>query len=154
MPRTLQFAGELTWPLEDGKQAAKTNISASLVYTSALMIEKQFSIPAVDQPLALPMAGAKFVLLQATTADVNVKLNDLGVNFTTHPWNAMGWFPVSFYPFILGLAYFLPATAALERLICSVPPLLMRTRSITSRCAPAALSIAFDTSSDFGKPEP
>ena len=76
MPRTLQFAGELTWPLEDGKQAAKTNISASLVYTSALMIEKQFSIPAVDQPLALPMASAKFVLLQATTADVNVKLND------------------------------------------------------------------------------
>ena len=76
MARTLQFAGELTWPLEDGKQAAKTNLSASLVYTAALLLEKQFSVAAVDEVIALPMASAKFVLLQATTADVNVKLND------------------------------------------------------------------------------
>ena len=51
MPRTLQFAGELTWPLEDGKQAAKTNISASLVYTSALMIEKHGEYARLNFPL-------------------------------------------------------------------------------------------------------
>lgn len=75
MARTLSFTGELSWPLEDGKQAAKTNLTASLVYTSALMIEKQFSVAATDEVVALPMASAKLLLLQAVTADVEVKLN-------------------------------------------------------------------------------
>jgi hypothetical protein len=28
--------------------------------------------------------------------------------FTTKPWNAIGWMPVKFFPFVVGLAYFMP----------------------------------------------
>jgi len=28
--------------------------------------------------------------------------------FTEHPWNAIGWLPICFYPFVIGLAYFMP----------------------------------------------
>lgn len=75
MARTLQFTGTMTWPLEDGGQAAKLTVSSSLIYTSALHIEKVFSAPVVDEVVALPMASAKFLLLQAETADVDVKVN-------------------------------------------------------------------------------
>lgn len=75
MARTLKFTGTLEWPLEDGGQAAKLAIASTLVYTSALHIEKVFSAPAVDEVVALPMASAKFLLLQAETADVDVKIN-------------------------------------------------------------------------------
>lgn len=39
---------------------------------------------------------------------INVKIQDIGKNFVTSPWNAMGWTPVSFYPFGIGLGYMLP----------------------------------------------
>lgn len=76
MARTLTFTGELSWPLEDGKQAAKVAVTTSLVYTSALYIEKVYAAAPVAEELALPMAGARFLLLQATTNDLSVKLND------------------------------------------------------------------------------
>ena len=75
MARTLSFTGELSWPLEDGKQAAKTNFNLSLIYTSCLQLEKIYSVTAVDEALPLPMASAKFLILQAITADLQVKLN-------------------------------------------------------------------------------
>ncbi len=28
--------------------------------------------------------------------------------FTTKPWNAIGWMPVKFFPFVVGLSYFMP----------------------------------------------
>lgn len=39
--------------------------------------------------------------------DFHVKF-ELGPMFTEHPWNAIGWLPVCFYPFAIGLAYFMP----------------------------------------------
>lgn len=33
---------------------------------------------------------------------------DLGPFFTTKPWNAIGWTPLSFYPFMIGLGMFMP----------------------------------------------
>ncbi|MCC6442362.1 MAG: hypothetical protein IT210_02780 [Armatimonadetes bacterium] len=38
-----------------------------------------------------------------------VKLYDLGPYFTQRPWNAMGWTPISMYPFAIGLAFFMPS---------------------------------------------
>jgi len=35
--------------------------------------------------------------------------NDLGQYVTTPPWNAIGWTPLSKYPFAIGLAFFIPA---------------------------------------------
>ena len=33
---------------------------------------------------------------------------DLAPNFATKPWNALGWTPLSFYPFVVGLGMFMP----------------------------------------------
>ena len=38
---------------------------------------------------------------------LSVKLKNINV-FTEKPWNAIGWTPISFYPFAIGLAFFLP----------------------------------------------
>jgi hypothetical protein len=76
MARTLKFTGTLEYPLEDGQQAAKAALSVSLAYTSALSIEKVFGTVATDEVVALPMTNAKFLLLQATGNDIDVKLND------------------------------------------------------------------------------
>ncbi len=37
-----------------------------------------------------------------------IKLEDQSRIFTSRPWNAIGWFPVDFYPFAIGLGMFLP----------------------------------------------
>ena len=39
--------------------------------------------------------------------DFSTKFN-LAPLFTERPWNAIGWLPVCFYPFVIGLAYFMP----------------------------------------------
>lgn len=75
MARTLSFTGTMTWPLESDGQAAKVTVNSSLVYASAMAIEKVYSATVVDEVIDLPMSSAKFVLLRAKTADVDVKLN-------------------------------------------------------------------------------
>lgn len=37
-----------------------------------------------------------------------IKLFDVSRYFQEKPWNAMGWTPISLYPFAIGLAFFLP----------------------------------------------
>ncbi|GIX08136.1 MAG: hypothetical protein KatS3mg115_2539 [Candidatus Poribacteria bacterium] len=39
---------------------------------------------------------------------VHLKLTDIGRYFREKPWNAVGWLPISFYPFAIGLGYFIP----------------------------------------------
>lgn len=39
---------------------------------------------------------------------IPVKMWDVSRNFPNKPWNAMGWTPVSFYPYGIGLGYLLP----------------------------------------------
>lgn len=39
---------------------------------------------------------------------LSIKFNDIGHLFTSKPWSAIGWMPVTFYPFIIGLSFFLP----------------------------------------------
>lgn len=75
MARTLLFTGEMQWPLDDGKQAAKHNLSVSLNYTSNLALEKVYATAVTDEVVTLPMASAKFLLLEATGNDVDIKLN-------------------------------------------------------------------------------
>jgi len=33
---------------------------------------------------------------------------ELAQLFSEHPWNAIGWLPICIYPFVIGLAYFMP----------------------------------------------
>ncbi|MCC6446816.1 MAG: hypothetical protein IT210_25615 [Armatimonadetes bacterium] len=39
---------------------------------------------------------------------IQVKPFDIGMVFANKPWNAIGYFPLAFYPLVLGLCYFLP----------------------------------------------
>jgi len=39
---------------------------------------------------------------------IPIKLNDQSVVFTTRPWNNIGWLPIQFYPFGIGLGMLLP----------------------------------------------
>lgn len=76
MARTFTLTGELSWPIEDGKNAAKVDLAVSLAYTQALHIEKIYAAPVTDEAVVLPMTSAKFLFLQALgTEDVQVKIN-------------------------------------------------------------------------------
>jgi len=39
---------------------------------------------------------------------IPVKHHNIGHYFTERPWNAIGWMPVSFYPFAIGLGFLIP----------------------------------------------
>lgn len=38
----------------------------------------------------------------------------LGAYFTSHPWRAIGWWPLTLYPFAIGLGYLMPADMSLS----------------------------------------
>ncbi|NPV48946.1 MAG: hypothetical protein HPY69_18550 [Armatimonadetes bacterium] len=91
--------------------------------------ETKLSFPTVRLPLSvLGLDAPGFWLSRAMWAGagltlINGTLNGLAqlypslphlptaahpLNFVTPPWNAIGWTPVSVYPFAIGLAYFVP----------------------------------------------
>ena len=39
---------------------------------------------------------------------LHLKLQDWGPFFVNQPWNGIGWLPVGFFPFAIGIAFFLP----------------------------------------------
>lgn len=39
---------------------------------------------------------------------IHLKLQDIGPYFVTPPWNGLGWLPIGFFPFAIGIAFFLP----------------------------------------------
>ena len=39
---------------------------------------------------------------------VNLKMYDLQRYFTDRPWSGIGWFPISFYPWVIGLGFLIP----------------------------------------------
>lgn len=44
---------------------------------------------------------------------MHLKLQDIGPLFAaTPPWNGLGWFPIAFFPFAIGFAFFLPQDLA------------------------------------------
>jgi hypothetical protein len=40
---------------------------------------------------------------------IPVKMRDISPLFASPPWNAIGWTPISFYPFAIGLGFLMPA---------------------------------------------
>lgn len=93
---------------------------------------EKLTFPLVQLPLAItaddapkqffqnPVMWAGFVLafaasllnglhlLLPTVPELHIKLWSLDQYFTTRPWNAMGSTQSSFYPFMIGIAYFMP----------------------------------------------
>ena len=43
---------------------------------------------------------------------INVKVKDISTHVVSHPWRAIGWTTVSYYPFIVALSFFLPQDVA------------------------------------------
>jgi len=49
-----------------------------------------------------------FHFLIPVIPQIQVKQFDISYLFTEKPWNSIGWTPISFYPFAIGLCYFAP----------------------------------------------
>ena len=62
-----------------------------------------FAIPAIIETIN------ELNYFYPSVPSIHIKLLDLGPYFTMRPWNGVGWFPISFYPFAIGLAFFLPS---------------------------------------------
>ncbi|UCH35894.1 MAG: hypothetical protein JSV65_05945 [Armatimonadota bacterium] len=104
----------------------------SVLFRRAWTEHEKLSFPIIQLPLALTERGAAtsffrsrlmwmgFALAAAigilnglhmfrpTLPFLNVRYDETRIEFRTWPWNAGGNLPMSFYPFAVGLAYFLP----------------------------------------------
>lgn len=47
-------------------------------------------------------------LLYPSLPQISVHMMDLSANVVSPPWNAMGWTPISFFPFAIGFGFMLP----------------------------------------------
>ena len=110
-----------------------TTLCLSIVLRRRFSEEERLSFPTLQLPIRLTasdgkmlknrlfwagfaVAGALDVLhglhvLFPLVPDLNTK-TDLRLYFTQPPWSAMGWMPLAFYPFAVGLAYFMPVDLA------------------------------------------
>ena len=84
---------------------------AQLPYSIAIEKQNLFSNKILWVGFAIPAAinimnGLHFIL--PSVPYLHIKLTDLGKFFVQKPWNAVGWTPISFYPFIIGLGFFIP----------------------------------------------
>jgi len=92
--------------------------------------QEKLAYPIVQLPLAITSKGSGLLKVKllwvgfaiAAVIDIlngfhfffpavphlNVKLTEIGHLFTDKPWNIIGWTVVSFYPFIIGMSFFLP----------------------------------------------
>ena len=90
---------------------------------------EKLTFPLVQLPMAATGSGGFFrnrtmwmgfaipVLIQTmnnlnyfypTVPTMHLKLQDWGPFFVNQPWNGIGWLPVGFFPFAIGIAFFLP----------------------------------------------
>ncbi len=91
---------------------------------------EKLSYPLVEVPLEVTRPGGAifrnrlfwFGLAPAAAVDIlnglhvlypripelHVRIKDMSRHFRSKPWSAIGWTPVSFYPFAIGLGYLLP----------------------------------------------
>jgi hypothetical protein len=49
-----------------------------------------------------------FSFLYPSLPHIRIEQYNLNQFITTHPWTAVGWFPVSFYPFVIGIGVLIP----------------------------------------------
>jgi len=49
-----------------------------------------------------------FAFLYPTLPGIPIEWRDMRPYFPGRPWSAMGWTPISFYPFLIGLGYLMP----------------------------------------------
>jgi len=47
-------------------------------------------------------------ILMPNVPGIHLKLTRIDVFFTEKPWNYIGWMPISFYPWAIGLGFFIP----------------------------------------------
>ena len=50
-----------------------------------------------------------FAFLYPTLPKIPIEHQNMAQHFGGRPWNAVGWFPISFYPFVVGMGYLMPS---------------------------------------------
>ncbi len=73
---------------------------------SSLFKERIFWIGFLVAAFINILNGISFLV--PAVPNIPVKLHDIGRYFNEKPWNAIGWTPVSFYPFSIALSFFMP----------------------------------------------
>jgi hypothetical protein len=92
--------------------------------------EERLAYPIVQLPLSMTEPGGRlladrllwmgaglsggiallngFATWYPSIPSISVRMQDVSPYFTMAPWNAIGWTPISFYPFAIGMSYLLP----------------------------------------------
>lgn len=92
MARELKVTATVEWPMVAGQQAMKIPLSVALAYEEAAAIENKYASPVTDEVVTLPMATAKFLLVQCTGENASIKANGGGaINITKATGFAMVW---------------------------------------------------------------
>ena len=76
------------------------------------------------------------------------QLIDIGSSFVEHPWNAIGYFRVSFHPLIIGITYFLPLDVSFSQwffyLVVKAEVILSAALGFRASSNPATAEIPFN----------
>lgn len=95
--------------------AENEKLSYPIIQVPLAVIESERSNLFKDRMLWLGFAIAGFIdllngiaFLMPSVPSIPVKLHDIGRYFNEKPWNAIGWTPISFYPFSIALSFFMP----------------------------------------------
>ena len=90
-------------------------LSYPIIQVPLAVIESERSSIFRDRMLWIGFAIAAFInilngvaFLIPSVPMIPVKLHDIGKYFNERPWNAIGWTPLSFYPFSIALSFFMP----------------------------------------------
>ena len=107
-------------------------LSLNVIFRRAWTEQEKLSFPIIQLPLAMTEGGAStrffasrlmwmgfavaagidilngLHLFYPTLPFLKMRIGEVTLDFRTWPWNAMNGLPLSFYPFAIGLAYFLP----------------------------------------------
>ncbi|MBI1929266.1 hypothetical protein HYR99_34100 [Candidatus Poribacteria bacterium] len=107
-------------------------VGLNIIISRQWIQHERLSYPIIQLPLAMTKAGGQLAFFRskllwlgiATSGGIDlingmhaffpaipllpVRTIEIGRLFTDDPWRAMGWTPICFFPFVIGLSFFMP----------------------------------------------